>query len=83
MEIRGDSLGSVFDRWLVFYDQVRRPITHDLIGQLWVGLPDDRILIKKIRRATKDGLLYRLLSEREPDTEDVPMAARVKSMVPR
>jgi hypothetical protein len=31
VEIRGDSLGSFFDRWLVFYDDVRRPVTNDLV----------------------------------------------------
>ncbi len=30
VEIRGDSLGSFFNRWLVFYDDVRRPLTPDL-----------------------------------------------------
>src|SRR5207253_160280 len=49
VEIRGDSLGSFFDRWLVFYDDVRRPVTTDLINKLCVvGLDDGRILIKKI-----------------------------------
>ncbi|MGC4665506.1 hypothetical protein, partial [Escherichia coli] len=32
VEIRGDSLGSFFDRWLVFYDDVRRPVSTDQIG---------------------------------------------------
>jgi transcriptional regulator with XRE-family HTH domain len=84
VEIRGESLGSLFDRWLVFYDDVRSPITPDLIGKLCVvGLPDDRVLIKKVRRGSNG--LYRLLSEREDPIENVAIAwaARVKSMVPR
>lgn len=84
VEIRGDSLGSLFDRWLVFYDDVRSPVTPDLIGKLCiVGLPDDRILIKKLRRA-REGR-YDLLSEREPPilAAAVDWAAKVKIMVPR
>ncbi|MCC6776667.1 MAG: helix-turn-helix domain-containing protein [Hyphomicrobiales bacterium] len=84
VEIRGDSLGSLFDRWLVFYDEVRRPITSDMIGRLCVvGLADDRVLIKKVRRG-RNGL-YTLVSEREPPIENVAIewAARVKNMVPR
>jgi hypothetical protein len=84
VEIRGDSLGSIFDRWLVFYDEVRRPVTEDLIGKLCVvGLPDDRVLIKKIRKGR--GGLYRLVSEREDPIENVQIewAAEVKSMAQR
>lgn len=85
VEIRGDSLGSLFDRWLVFYDDVRSPITSDLIGRLCVvGLKDDRVLIKKVRPGSKRHL-FRLISEREPPIEDVEIdwAAKVKTMVPR
>ena len=85
VEIRGDSLGSLFDRWLVFYDDVRSPVTSDLIGKLCVvGLSDERVLIKKIRNGSKRNL-YRLLSEKEAPIEDVAVdwAAKVKIMVPR
>lgn len=85
VEIRGDSLGTFFDRWLVFYDDVRRPITTDLINKLCVvGLTDGRILIKKIQRSKARGLFH-LLSQTEPPILDVEVewAARVKNMVPR
>src|SRR5690606_7614356 len=36
VEVRGESLGPLFDRWLVFYDEVRSPVTPDLIGRLCV-----------------------------------------------
>lgn len=53
--IIGRSLGKFFHGWYVFYDDVRSPVTDDLIGELCVvGLDDDRILIKKIQRA-RDG----------------------------
>ena len=85
VEIRGDSLGKFLDRWLVAYDDVRHPMTDDLIGKLCVvGLEDDRVLIKQIRRspcATK----FALHSENEPPIEDakITWAARVKALVAR
>lgn len=85
VEIRGESLGSFFDRWLVYYDDVRRPLTPDLIGRLCVvGLADERVLIK-MPKASKTRGLYHLLSQTEPPILDVAVewAARVKSMVPR
>jgi hypothetical protein len=85
VEIRGDSLGSFFDRWLVFYDDVRRPVTSDLLNKLCVvGLDDGRILIKKIQRSKTRGH-YHLLSQTEEPIFDVAIdwAALVKSMVPR
>jgi transcriptional regulator with XRE-family HTH domain len=85
VEIRGDSLGSFFDRWLVFYDDVRRPVTADLVGKLCVvGLEDGRVLIKKVQRSQTEGLFH-LISQFEAPILDVPIdwAARVKNMVPR
>lgn len=86
VEIRGESLGPLFDHWLVYYDEVRRPVSSDLIGALCVvGLADDRILIKKLRPGTKKGR-YRLTSTPpEPPIEnaDVQWAAKVKRMAPR
>lgn len=85
VEVRGDSLGSFFDRWIVFYDDVRRPVTSDLLGQLCVvGTEDGRILIKKIQRSRTRGLFH-LLSQTEAPILDIGVdwAARVKNMVPR
>jgi hypothetical protein len=85
VEIRGDSLGALFDRWLVFYDDVHRPVTPDQLGKLCVvGLSDGRILIKQIKRA-RGGRHYHLLSNTEPPILDVDIewAAKVINMVPR
>lgn len=85
VEIRGESLGTFFDRWLVFYDDVRRPVTSDLLNKLCVvGLDDGRILIKKIQRSKARGLFH-LISQTEPPIFDVAIdwAAKVKNMVPR
>lgn len=85
VEIRGESLGTFFDRWLVFYDDVRRPVTSDLINKLCVvGVEDGRILIKKLQRSKTRGLFH-LLSQTEPPILDVRIdwAAAVKNMVPK
>lgn len=84
VEIRGTSLGALFDRWLVFYDDVRRPVTADLIGKLCVvGLDDERVLIKKIKRG-REGRFTLLSNTEEPiHNAVIEWAARVKTMVPR
>ena len=82
VEIRGDSLGAFFNRWLVFYDDVRRPVTPDLIGELCiVGLEDGRIPIKQIQRSKTEGL-FNLISSTEKPIADVAIewAARVNSI---
>ena len=82
VEIRGESLGPFFNRWYVFYDDVRRPMTPDLIGQLCVvGLSDGRVLIKQVQRGSDLGL-YTLHSTTEKPIADVTIewAARVNSI---
>ena len=79
VEIRGDSLGPFFNRWLVFYDDVRRPMTPDLIGQLCVvGLEDGRVLIKQVQRGSDLGL-FTLLSATEKPIVDVAIAWAARS----
>ncbi|WP_206075937.1 phage repressor protein [Mesorhizobium sp. Z1-4] len=85
VQIRGDSLGALFDQWIVYYDEIRAPVTPDLIGRLCVvGLLDDQVLVKRIRRAKTPGF-YHLESNTQETIFDVEIAwaARVKSMVPR
>ena len=82
VEIRGESLGPFFNRWYVFYDDVHRPMTPDLIGQLCVvGLADGRVLIKQVQRGSAEGL-YNLHSATEKPIADVTIdwAARVNSI---
>lgn len=86
VEIKGSSWGPRMNTWLVFYDDVRSPVTTDLIGQVCVvGLADDRILIKEIRQNGKGG--YRLLANTTADDaiEDaqIEWAAKVIGMRPR
>jgi hypothetical protein len=85
VEIRGESLGALFNRWLVFYDNVHRPIVSELIGQLCVvGLSDGQVLVKKVQRAKTKGF-FNLLSNTEKPIENVRIewAAKVKHLVPR
>jgi phage repressor protein C with HTH and peptisase S24 domain len=82
VEVRGDSLGPFFNRWYVFYDDVRRPMTPDLIGQLCVvGLADGRILVKQVQRGRAEDL-YNLHSATEKPIADVKIewAATVDSI---
>ena len=86
VEVRGDSLGSFFDRWLVFYDDVRSPITDDLIGRLCVvGLHDARVLVKMVMRSRSGHERFDLHGQFGDPILDVEVAwaAPVKSFVPR
>lgn len=86
VEVRGESLGALFDRWLVFYDDVHRPVTTDQIGRLCVvGLRDGRIMVKKLQKSRGRNGLFHLLSNTEGPILDVEIewAARVINMVPR
>jgi hypothetical protein len=85
LEIRGSSLGLSFDGWLLFYDDVRAPVTPDLIGRLCVVcVVDGRVLVKNLKAGQLPGR-YNLLSNTEPPIYDVQVhwAARVKQMTPR
>lgn len=84
-EIRGESLGPLFEYWLIFYDDVRSPITPDLHGRLCiVGLANGKVLVKKVRPSRTPGLFHLLSNTEEPLLDqDVSWAARVKHMSPR
>lgn len=85
VEIRGASFGPLLKSWLVFYDDVRSPVTEDLIGEVCVvGLADDRILIKQIARGRSGG--YDLLSNSDEEPirgAIIEWAAKVTDMRPR
>lgn len=86
VQIQGESLGSFFDSWLVYYDEVRSPVTPDLIGKLCVvGLMDDRVVVKKIYRSRVKGLFDLKSNDGKENIDDVEViwAARVKQMTPR
>jgi hypothetical protein len=86
LEIRGKSFGPLLDTWLVFYDDVRSPITEDLHGEVCVvGLSDDRILLKKIQR-NRDGsftLISNASGEEPIRNAKIEWAAKVIDIRPR
>ena len=86
VEIRGDSLGPMFDGWIAYYDDVRSPVTDDLLGRLCVvGLPDARVLVKKVLRSRVDATLFDLYGQFGDPILAVPVswAAPVKSFAQR
>ena len=85
VQIRGHSLGALFDNWLVFYDDIRNPPDESLVGRMCVcGLSDGRVLIKSLKRSPNTGL-WNLLSNTEPPIYDAGLewAAPVREMRPR
>lgn len=85
VEIKGKSWGPQMDGWLVFYDDIRSPITEDMFGKTCVvGLADDRILLKTIKRE-RDGSFTLLSNSNEPPIKDaeIEWAAKVINMRPR
>jgi transcriptional regulator with XRE-family HTH domain len=86
VEIRGESLGPFFNGWLVFFDDVRSPVTDDIIGKLCVvGLHDGRVLIKRLVRSRGAADLFHLYGQFGDPILDVAVAwaAQVKSVMPR
>jgi hypothetical protein len=85
VEIRGKSFGPLLDTWLVFYDDVRSPIADTMLNQTCVvGLADDRILIKHVRRE-RDGSYTLISNSTEPPIHNakIEWAALVTGMRPR
>ena len=85
VEIRGDSLGPFFNGWFAFYRELRDPPTADLLGTLCVvGLPDGRVLIKKIIKGS-DPDRFTLLAQAGSPIENVRIlwAAKVLDIAPR
>ncbi len=86
VEIRGESLGPFFNGWLVFFDDVRSPVTDDIVGKLCVvGLKDGRVLVKRLIRSRSAAELFHLYGQFGDPILDVAVAwaAQVKSVMPR
>lgn len=83
--VRGTSLGPALDGWLVFYDDIRSPVTPDLHGQLCVVWTDDQVLVKVIRPAGEPNRFHLISNGGDEPIFDrlVHWAAKVKSMKPR
>ncbi|CAN7380838.1 phage repressor protein [Bradyrhizobium sp. LjRoot220] len=86
VEVRGGSLGDAFKSWLVFYRDIRSPVTEDLYGRLCVvGLADDRILVKIIKHEPDGSFTLLSNANIEPPIKqaEVEWASRVTDMRPR
>lgn len=83
--VKGASLGPLLDQALIFYDDVRSPVTSDLHGKMCVvGLEDGRVVVKQLLPG--DGGRFHLLSNSsEPPlfNETVSWAAKVTDIRPR
>lgn len=85
VEIRGKSFGPLMDGWIVHYEDVRSPITDDMLNKTCVvGLADDRILLKKVRQEN-DGSFTLLSNSNEEPIRDaiIEWAAMVIGFKPR
>jgi transcriptional regulator with XRE-family HTH domain len=85
VEIKGDSVGPWFDRWVAFYDNDENPPSRDLVGHLCVvGTQDGSVLLKKIERGSSNGV-YTLLGQfgRPLFDKSLRWAAPIKAMRPR
>ncbi len=85
LEIRGNSIGSYFNHWLILYDDLRQPVTSDLIGQLCiVALKDGRVVVKQLQQGGTQGQ-FDLISEAGSAIRDagIAWAAKVEAMLPR
>jgi hypothetical protein len=84
LEIRDHGLGPQFDRWLVYFDAMRSPVTDDLHGYFCVvAMPDGQMVVRQLEKSqTGDG--YDLLSEFGTNFRDVVIswAAKVTAMAP-
>ena len=86
VQVKGDSMrGQVDDGWVLFYEDRREPVTDDLLGQLCVvGLPDGRIMVKKLQRGQTAGLFHLYSSNSDPlFDQTVTWAAKVVWIKPR
>lgn len=86
VEIRGDSLGTLLNGWIAYYEDRREPPTDDLIGRLCVvGIEGGHVLIKRIARRGRGPGTFDLSA---PNTDvmfdqRVEWAAEVTAFLPR
>lgn len=83
--VKGVSLGPLLDEALIFYDDVRSPVTADLHGKMCVvGLEDGRVVVKQLMPGDS-GRFHLLSNSSEPPllNETVAWAAKVTDIRPR
>jgi hypothetical protein len=85
LEIHGNSLGFYLNHCFVLYDDVRRAVTPNLIGELCViGLKDGRTVVKQLQEGGARGK-FDLISHGAPPVRNagVEWASIVKAVVQR
>jgi hypothetical protein len=83
LEILGSTIGP--RKWIVFYDEVREPLTPDLIGQpCVVGIVGDEMYVGEVRAAKSPGL-YNIgpFGSESVKNAKVTWGARVRLIGPR
>ena len=86
VQVKGDSMrGLADDGCVLYYEDRREPVTDDLLGPLCVvGLPDGRIMVKKLQRGQAAGLFHLYSSNSDPIFDQaVTWAAKVTWIKPR
>lgn len=85
VEIKGDSLGKLWNGWIAFYDQRHDPPTENLIGKLCiVGAIDGRVMIKRLLRGSTAGLWLLTSPNADPLLDqELEWAAEVRAITPR
>ena len=84
LENRGNSIGRYFNRWLILYKDLRRPVTSDLLDHLCVvGLKDGRAFVKQLQQGRLQEQ-FQLTSEasRPIRGADIAWAEKVEAMIP-
>ena len=84
LQIGDHGLSSTLDGWFLLFDEVRSPVTPDLIGHLClIGLDDGRIFLRQMRPGKTPGC-YDLLSDFGLTFRDVAVswAAKITTMYP-
>jgi hypothetical protein len=85
LEIRGKSVGRYFNRWLMLYQDLRRPLKPALVGHLCVvGLKDGRVFVKRLQKSRAEGQ-FDLVSDVGPPIRvaHIAWAAKVEAIIPR
>jgi hypothetical protein len=83
-QIRDRGLGSVFNRWLMFADEIRERVTPDLLGRLCiVGLANGDMVLRRLQPGRTEGR-YDLIAEVGATFRDVSViwVAKIRSMLP-
>lgn len=83
VKVSGDSMGHWLADSLLFYHDIKRPVSVDCYGKLCVvGTPDGKVMVKELRPSRQRGLFHLFSANMDPILDqDVEWAARVTNIV--